>query len=52
MLVTKTDHGLNEILCHPELDELPIKITSIIGRRLPVHDRTIIAGQHTSVFPA
>ena len=33
VLVTKTDHCLNEILWRAELDELPIEITSIIGNR-------------------
>ena len=33
VLVTKTDHCLNEILWRAEIDELPIKITSIIGNR-------------------
>ncbi|MFZ9941412.1 MAG: formyltetrahydrofolate deformylase [Luteolibacter sp.] len=33
LLVTKTDHCLNEILWRTELGELPIEITSIIGNR-------------------
>lgn len=33
VLVTRTDHCLNEILWRAELDELPIEITSIIGNR-------------------
>jgi formyltetrahydrofolate deformylase len=33
VLVTKTDHCLNEILWRAELDELPIEITSVIGNR-------------------
>ena len=33
VLVTKTDHCLNEILWRTELDELPIENTSIIGNR-------------------
>lgn len=33
VLVTKTDHCLNEILWRAELGELPIEITSIIGNR-------------------
>ncbi len=33
VLVTKTDHCLNEIIWRTELDELPIEITSIIGNR-------------------
>lgn len=33
LLVTKTDHCLNEILLRTELGELPIEITSIIANR-------------------
>jgi formyltetrahydrofolate deformylase len=33
LLVTKTDHCLNEILWRTELGELPIEITSIVGNR-------------------
>jgi len=33
LLVTKTDHCLNEILWRAEMGELPIEITSIIGNR-------------------
>lgn len=33
VLVTKTDHCLNEILWRTELGELPVQITSIIGNR-------------------
>lgn len=33
VLVTKTDHCLNEILWRAQLDELPIEITSVIGNR-------------------
>lgn len=33
LLVTKTDHCLNEILWRTELGELPIEVTSIIGNR-------------------
>lgn len=33
LLVTKTDHCLNEILWRTQLGELPIEITSIIGNR-------------------
>jgi formyltetrahydrofolate deformylase len=33
VLVTRTDHCLNEILWRTELGELPIEITSIIGNR-------------------
>ncbi len=46
LLVTKTDHCLNEILWRTELGELPIEITSIIGNRpncRPIADRSGIA---------
>ena len=33
VLVTKTDHCLNEILWRTKLGEMPIEITSIIGNR-------------------
>ena len=33
VLVTKTDHCLNEILWRAEMGELPVEITSIIGNR-------------------
>ena len=33
LLVTKTDHCLNEILWRTELGELPLEITSVIGNR-------------------
>ena len=33
LLVTKTEHCLNEILAKTEIGELPIEITSIIGNR-------------------
>ena len=33
VLVTKTDHCLNEILWRTQLGELPVEITSIIGNR-------------------
>ena len=45
VLVTKTDHCLNEILWRTELDELPIEITSIIGNRAncrPIAERANI----------
>jgi formyltetrahydrofolate deformylase len=45
VLVTKTDHCLNEILWRAELDELPIEITSIIGNRdncRPIAERSEI----------
>lgn len=46
VLVTKTDHCLNEILWRTELGELPIEITSIIGNRpncRPIAERSNIA---------
>lgn len=45
VLVTKTDHCLNEILWRTELGELPIEITSIIGNRpncRPIADHAAI----------
>ncbi|MFN4874319.1 MAG: formyltetrahydrofolate deformylase [Akkermansiaceae bacterium] len=33
VLVTKTDHCLNEIIWRSELSELPIEITSVVGNR-------------------
>jgi len=42
VLVTKTDHCLNEIIWRTELDELPVEITSIIGNRTNCRD---IAGR-------
>lgn len=48
VLVTKTDHCLNEILWRTELGELPIEITSIIGNRpncRPIAERSNIAFQ-------
>ena len=33
VLVTKTDHCLNEILWRAEIGEMPVEITSIIGNR-------------------
>ena len=42
VLVTKTDHCLNEILWRAQLGELPVEITSIIGNR---EDCRIIAEQ-------
>ena len=46
LLVTKTDHCLNEILWRTELGELPIEITSIIGNRpncRPIAERSNIS---------
>ena len=37
VLVTKTDHCLNEILWRTELGEMPIEITSIIGNLSLIH---------------
>ncbi len=45
VLVTKTDHCLNEILWRTGLGELPVEITSIIGNR--PHCRTI--AQHADI---
>jgi len=38
VLVTKTDHCLNEIIWRTELGELPVDITSIIGNRANCQD--------------
>lgn len=37
VLLTKTDHCLNEILWRTQLGEMPIEITSIIGNRKTCH---------------
>lgn len=61
VLVTKTDHCLNEILWRAELDELPIQITSIIGNRgncrevaeragIPFHQIDMDDGQRAAGF--
>ena len=61
VLVTKTDHCLNEILWRTELGELPIEITSIIGNRpncygvaekagLKFHQVAMDGGQRQSGF--
>lgn len=45
LLVTKTDHCLNEILWRTEIGELPIEITSVIGNRdacKPIAERASI----------
>jgi len=45
VLVTKTDHCLNEIIWRSELNELPIELTSIIGNRencRPIAERSQI----------
>ncbi len=44
VLVTKTDHCLNEILWRTELGELPVEITSIIGNRPNCRSRAENAG--------
>ncbi len=61
VLVTKTDHCLNEILWRAELDELPIEITSIIGNRpncratagranIPFHEISMDGDHHAAGF--
>lgn len=61
VLVTKTDHCLNEILWRTGLDELPIEITSIIGNRphcsgiaeragIPFHEISMDGDQRASGF--
>jgi formyltetrahydrofolate deformylase len=61
VLVTKTDHCLNEILWRAELDELPIEITSIIGNRdncrsvaeraqIPFYEVVMDGGQRAAGF--
>ncbi len=44
VLVTKTDHCLNEILWRTKLGELPIEITSIIGNRSNCRSNAAHAG--------
>lgn len=44
VLVTKTDHCLNEILWRTGLGELPVEITSIIGNRVDCRDVAEKAG--------
>jgi formyltetrahydrofolate deformylase len=49
VLVTKTDHCLNEIIWRTELNELPVEITSIIGNRehcRPLAERSGIPFHH------
>ena len=49
VLVTKTDHCLNEILLRTELGELPIEITSLIGNRdncAPIAERAGLPFHH------
>jgi formyltetrahydrofolate deformylase len=45
VLVTKTDHCLNEILWRTELGELPIEITCIIGNR----DNCRLIAEHSNI---
>ena len=52
VLVTKTDHCLNEIIWRTELNELPIKITSIIGNRdycRPLAERSGLPFHHVEM---
>ncbi|MBC7979893.1 MAG: formyltetrahydrofolate deformylase [Armatimonadetes bacterium] len=52
VLVTKTDHCLNEILLRTELNELPIEITSLIGNRdncRPLAERSGIPFHHVEM---
>jgi formyltetrahydrofolate deformylase len=44
VLVTKTDHCLNEILWRTKLGEMPIEITSVIGNRLDCKEIAESAG--------
>ncbi|BDS05450.1 formyltetrahydrofolate deformylase [Oceaniferula spumae] len=44
VLVTKTDHCLNEILWRTKLGEMPIEITSVIGNRASCRDIAEQAG--------
>lgn len=44
VLVTKTDHCLNEILWRTQLGELPIEITSVIGNRTDCREIAETAG--------
>jgi formyltetrahydrofolate deformylase len=61
VLVTKTDHCLNEILWRTQLGELPLEITSIIGNRpncrnvarnagIPFHEIDMDGGQRAAGF--
>ena len=52
VLVTKTDHCLNEIIWRTELNELPIEITSVIGNReicRPLAERSGIPFHHVEM---
>jgi formyltetrahydrofolate deformylase len=61
VLVTKTDHCLNEILWRTQLGELPVEITSIIGNRpdcrpiadqagIPFHEIDLDGDNHSTGF--
>jgi formyltetrahydrofolate deformylase len=63
VLVTKTDHCLNEILWRTKLGELPVEITSIIGNRphcrgiadhagIPFHEIDMDGDQRAAGFSA
>jgi formyltetrahydrofolate deformylase len=63
VLVTKTDHCLNEILWRTELGELPVEVTSIIGNRphcrgiadhagIPFHEIAMDGDQRAAGFTA
>lgn len=52
VLVTKTDHCLNEIIWRTELNELPVEITSVIGNRetcRPIAERSGIPFHHVAM---
>jgi formyltetrahydrofolate deformylase len=52
VLVTKTDHCLNEIIWRTELNELPVEITSVIGNRetcRPIAERSGIPFHHVEM---
>jgi formyltetrahydrofolate deformylase len=52
VLVTRTDHCLNEIIWRTELNELPVEITSIIGNRehcRPLAERSGIPFHHVEM---
>lgn len=52
VLVTNTDHCLNEIIWRTELNELPVEITSIIGNRVncrPLAERSGVPFHHVKM---
>jgi formyltetrahydrofolate deformylase len=52
VLVTKTDHCLNEIIWRTDLNELPVEITSVIGNRetcRPIAERSGISFHHVAM---